>query len=117
MTGFSEIPKVTARFGRVEPVLVREQMRRLKNNVSWPEVMSKTGLSAGRVLAVFEGLDAGKDEETIARDYGLKLEKVKEVAAFFVEAPIASEGDENRSEEVEDPPSDESIRGIESRGS
>jgi hypothetical protein len=92
-------------------------MRRLKNNVSWPEVMSKTGLSAGRVLAVFEGLDAGKDEETIAREYGIKLDKVREVAEFFVGAPITSNGEETRSEDVEDPPSEEPIRGIESRGS
>lgn len=79
--------------------------------------MSKTGLSAGRVLAVFEGLEAGKDEETIARDYGIKLEKVKEVAAFFIEEPVLTNGEENRSEDAEDPPSEKPIRGIESRGS
>ena len=92
-------------------------MRRLRDNVSWPEVMAQTGMSAGRVLAVFEGLEAGKDEETIAREYEIKLEKVREVAEFFIEAPVLSNGEEHRPEDAEDPPGEEPLRGIESRGS
>lgn len=62
--------------------------------------MAAAGLSAGRVLAVFEGLEAGKDEATIARDYGIKLEKVQAVAAFFqreaVDSPNNGEDDSGK---------------------
>ena len=78
-------------------------MRRLKNNVSWPEVMSKTGLSAGRVLAVFEGLVAGMDNQTIACKYEIKRDLVDAVAAFFVEDEVCSSADEKHPEDAAAP--------------
>ena len=60
-------------------------MKKLKDQVSWSEVLRQTGADSPTILTVRLGLIDGLTVDEIAQQHGIDHKVVEEIAQFFVE--------------------------------